>query len=440
MILDIQNINKIQEARIKLNGLTVIVGENGSGKSTVGKMLFSVVQVLKSTQDETLSKSDNLLDKYIQALYTRIKSIRTLRLQIQIIYTAIPREYQLKKMLIDGEITISQLREGINTIFSQINNVTPRTKANIENDLKNLELIIERRSNRAAVQASSIQSLIESEFMNSACSVGTKMSKVLFDISDAEEASLSFSLENNKVKEVNCKGREYLEDATYVESPLYLHMIDTLSYSMQYVEIERPRIYARFGMIPTHIKDFVNKMAYAKSFSSNLFNENRDIITHVEDIMGGSFQFNKDTNRLSYVSNGHSFSPINTASGTKNFGVLQLLLQSEMIGPNKVLIWDEPENHLHPEWQIHFADIILQLVQAGIPIVISTHSPYFLQAIRYFSAKYDSEKDVNYYFAEINDNGLSSITEVTDNLNLVFSKLAEPLRHIMNIPNPKSVE
>ena len=201
MILDIQNINKIQEARIKLNGLTVIAGENGSGKSTVGKMLFSVVQVLKSTQDESLSKSDNLLDKYIQKLYTRIKSIRTLRLQI--IYTAIPREYHLKKMLIDGEITISQLREGINIIFSQIDNITPRTKANIENDLKNLELIIERRSNRAAVQASSIQSLIESEFMNSACSVGTNMSKVLFDISDAEGASIYFSLENNKVKEVN---------------------------------------------------------------------------------------------------------------------------------------------------------------------------------------------------------------------------------------------
>lgn len=438
MILEIQNINKIQEARIKLNGLTVIAGENGSGKSTVGKMLFSVVQVLKSTQDESLSKSDNLLDKYIQKLYTRIKSIRTLRLQI--IYTAIPREYHLKKMLIDGEITISQLREGINIIFSQIDNITPRTKANIENDLKNLELIIERRSNRAAVQASSIQSLIESEFMNSACSVGTNMSKVLFDISDAEGASIYFSLENNKVKEVNCIGKEYLEDATYVESPLYLHLIDTLNYSMQYVEIEAPRIYARSGMIPTHIKDFVNKMAYAKSFSPNLFNENRDIITHVEDIMEGSFQFNKDTNRLNYVSKGHSFSPINTASGTKTFGVLQLLLQSEMIGPNKVLIWDEPENHLHPEWQIHFADIILQLVQAGIPIVISTHSPYFLQAIRYFSAKYDSEKDVNYYFAEINDNGLSSINEVTDNLNIVFSKLAEPLRHIMNIPNPKSVE
>lgn len=438
MILSIQNINKVQEAQIKLNGLTVIAGENGSGKSTIGKMLFSVVQVLKSTQEKSLSKSDNLLDKHIQALYTRIKSIQKLR--IQSIYNTLPREYQIKKMLIDGEITISQLHEGVTSFIDQIGDITPRTKANIEKDLKSIERIIEMRSNRAAVQASSIQSLIESEFMNSACSVGTDMSNVLFDLSDTDGSSLSFSIENNIVKEVNCRGREYLEDATYVESPLYLHMIETLRYSMQYVEIEGPRVYARSGMIPTHIKDFVNKMAYAKAVSDNSLNENKEFISHVEKIMKGSFQFNKDTNRLNYVSDGHSFSPINTASGTKSFGVLQLLLQSEIIGPNKVLIWDEPENHLHPEWQVHFADVILQLVQAGIPIVISTHSPYFLQAIRYFSAKYGAEKNVDYYFAEIGETGLSKINEVTDNLNLVFSKLAEPLHHIMNIPNPKSLE
>ena len=194
MILNLNNINKVREAQITLNGLTVIAGENGSGKSTVGKMLFSVVQVLKSTQDESLSKSDNLLDKHIQALYTRIKSIRTLR--VQNINNAIPREYQLKKLLIDGDITVSQLRERVFTIINQVEGITPRTKANIEKDLKNLELVIEKRSNRAAVQASSIQSLIESEFMNSACSVGTDISKVHFEISDTDVSTISFSIEN----------------------------------------------------------------------------------------------------------------------------------------------------------------------------------------------------------------------------------------------------
>lgn len=438
MKLDIYHINKVQRAQIKLNGLTVIAGENGSGKSTVGKMLFSVVQVLKSTQNESLSKSDNLLNKHVQAFYTRIKSIHALRSAD--IYAVIPREYQLKKALIEGEMTVAQLRTGVDSLLHRVENLTPRTKANIDKDIQNIENVIEMRSNRAAVQASSIRSLIESEFMNAACSVGTEQSQVHFETSDTDDSSISFSLQNNVVKEVTCKGREYLEDATYVESPLYLHMIDSLSSSIQYVEVEDTRPYARSGMIPTHIKDFINKMAFAKSSTVDLYTENKDVISHIQHIMKGSFQFDKEHNRLIYVSEGHPYSPINTASGTKTFGVLQLLLQSEMIGPNKILIWDEPENHLHPEWQIHFADVILQLVQAGIPITISTHSPYFLQAIRYYAAQYNAEKNVNYYFAEDAGNGLSDINEVTDDLNRVFMKLAEPLRRIMNIPNPTPAE
>lgn len=429
MNLHIYNINKVHEAHIKLNGLTVIAGENGSGKSTVGKMLFSVVQVLKSTQDKALNKSDNLLDKHIKAFYTRINSIRTL--STAYLYNIIPREYQLKKMLIDGEITISQLRDLVLNIINENEGITPRTKANIEKDLKNLELVIERRSNRAAVQASSIQSLIESEFMNSACSFGTEASNVLFELSDADDSLISFSIVNNIVKEVNCQGREYLEDATYVESPLYLHMIDSLFYSMQYVEVEVPRF--RSSMIPTHIKDFVNKMTYAKPV--DLYNGNTEIINLVEDIMKGSFQYNESNNRLNYVCDGHSFSPVNTASGTKTFGVLQLLLQSDIIGPNKVLIWDEPENHLHPQWQVLFANVIVQLSQAGIPILVSTHSPYFLQAIRFYSAHHNAEKNVNYYYADPVENGLSDIVDVTDDLNRIFVKLAGPLKSIMNIPN-----
>ena len=45
MRLHIQNINKIKEADIALNGLTVIVGENDMGKSTIGRAFFSTITV-----------------------------------------------------------------------------------------------------------------------------------------------------------------------------------------------------------------------------------------------------------------------------------------------------------------------------------------------------------------------------------------------------------
>ena len=80
--------------------------------------------------------------------------------------------------------------------------------------------------------------------------------------------------------------------------------------------------------------------------------------------------------------------PINVASGIKSFGALQLLLDGYCISNNRPLIWDEPENHLHPHWQVEFAKVIVQIVNSGIPVMISTHSPYFLQAVRYYSAMY----------------------------------------------------
>ena len=56
MRFQIENIAKVKSANVKLNGLTVIAGENGSGKSMAGKMPFSVIQVPKSTQSNNIQK------------------------------------------------------------------------------------------------------------------------------------------------------------------------------------------------------------------------------------------------------------------------------------------------------------------------------------------------------------------------------------------------
>lgn len=128
-----------------------------------------------------------------------------------------------------------------------------------------------------------------------------------------------------------------------------------------------------------------------------------------------------------------TLSPINVASGVKSFGVIQLLLAADIINENKMLIWDEPENHLHPKWQIEFAHLLVNLAKAGIPVVVSSHSPYFIQGIRYFSRKEQIDKYVNYYLAEETEDGLADINEVTNDLNRIFTKLAEPLNEIMNL-------
>ncbi len=44
MELQLKNIGMIKEANVKIDGLTVIAGENDTGKSTVGKALFCAIK------------------------------------------------------------------------------------------------------------------------------------------------------------------------------------------------------------------------------------------------------------------------------------------------------------------------------------------------------------------------------------------------------------
>ena len=41
MQLSLKNIGKLKQAEIEINGITVIAGENNTGKSTVSRALFS---------------------------------------------------------------------------------------------------------------------------------------------------------------------------------------------------------------------------------------------------------------------------------------------------------------------------------------------------------------------------------------------------------------
>ena len=52
MTIRIENIGKIQNAKLDLHGITVIVGDNNTGKSTIGKCLYSFFNALHGIDDE----------------------------------------------------------------------------------------------------------------------------------------------------------------------------------------------------------------------------------------------------------------------------------------------------------------------------------------------------------------------------------------------------
>ena len=52
MKLSISNLAKIKQADIDIDGITVVAGENNTGKSTIGKVLFSTFNSLYNITDK----------------------------------------------------------------------------------------------------------------------------------------------------------------------------------------------------------------------------------------------------------------------------------------------------------------------------------------------------------------------------------------------------
>ncbi len=69
------------------------------------------------------------------------------------------------------------------------------------------------------------------------------------------------------------------------------------------------------------------------------------------------------------------------ASGLKTFSLIYLALKQGLIIPGGILFLEEPEEHLHPEWQIVMGELLVDLALRGIQIFISTHSDYLLKKV-----------------------------------------------------------
>lgn len=70
MELRLRNIGMIQEANVKIDGLTVIAGENDTGKSTLGKALFALIK-----SDNISRNKKNLKQQEKEILATRLNLV-----------------------------------------------------------------------------------------------------------------------------------------------------------------------------------------------------------------------------------------------------------------------------------------------------------------------------------------------------------------------------
>ena len=116
----------------------------------------------------------------------------------------------------------------------------------------------------------------------------------------------------------------------------------------------------------------------------------------------------------------------NLSSGLKHLLIIKQMIKNEVLIEKSVLILDEPEIHLHPEWQKNLAHIIVLLQKCmDVTVLISTHSTDFLSFIELYSKEYELQNKCKYYLLqECGD--ASKITDVTGQIDKIYELLGMP--------------
>lgn len=87
------------------------------------------------------------------------------------------------------------------------------------------------------------------------------------------------------------------------------------------------------------------------------------------------------------------------SSMVKELAPLALFLRY-WVEPNELLIIDEPEMNLHPAAQVEIIEFLAMLVNAGLNVLITTHSPYIVDHLANLiqAAKHDNKESIKELF------------------------------------------
>lgn len=420
MKLKLENVGKISSANIKLDGITVIAGENNTGKSTIGKMLFCIFhafyKIEEQIKEERVKSISRVLSSYYHETANRLTRMLDTRNLAEIIVEKRDLflgdtqriEEEIKEYFINKDINFKRYinQEALQKLARRIN-----TFLNLK-DCEIRKMILQKRLE--AEFAMKIGHLNNVE-QKATIKLDIKNNCINFEIIRNEDIIISNYMSLNK-------------DIIYIDDPFVLNDLENLRWQFLANEFEH-----RYDLLIKLARDkkteefsVIDELIVQKKLEK-ILNKMGDVCDGNLILVDGS-SFIYKTDKL----NG-DLKMVNLSTGMKSFVILRQLLQNGNIDENGIIILDEPEIHLHPEWQLKFAEIIVLIQKEfNTNILLNTHSPYFLNAIEVYSQKYKIEKKCNYYLAN-EEQGITSITDVTNTTEKIYVKLATPLQELENL-------
>lgn len=416
MKLTIKNLAKISKAEVELNGITVVAGYNSTGKSTISKALLGVMSAYSNLSEKIMSQRSFEIQRALDSAVSGI--------------IAVPAYYRRKtrmrrlarKLSADRSLKL----ETESLCFAAVEGLTEEETKQVEQYIKAHfeEIQAEVEEKRDISEQDFASFLVNNQFRtvfdqqintfgsDKACTI---------DLSAKEEIHLE--IVNNKVVELPLLT---LKEAT----PFYIeprHMLD--------MSAMRYDIYQTDSSLCNELRASENTAPENMTLEQYTQREHSTAIVKelADQVMHGSLRPAEDAVRF-YDNDFQSVVSVkNTASGIKSMALIARLIENGKLAQRGMLIIDEPEVNLHPEWQLRFANFLVRLnKELDIQILLTTHSPYFLRAIEKYAQEWKVENGLKLYMTVPcrEQENLYTLKDVTDTPNLIFKQLYLPLESL----------
>ena len=431
MKLYLENLAKIKKADLEFNGITVIAGENNTGKSTIGKLLFSIFNTMYQVEAKIAQQKEDIIFRTIYSLLQEQSNLdKTTPFHSDDFLFDHSPSIRVVSLELANEI-ISLPTKNKESLFELINNFFHEESYSSIVSNKVISNIVEKVINIFNIPNEKLLQEISTNSFNQ--TFEQQISPLTNEdlISNIEltikEKKLAFQFQLNQCNYLNSEFN-ILHQAFYIDNPF---LIDQMN--------QRTNI-RRMKSTDIHLLKHLQKEstdAFTGIFDTVITKERlNNIYDILNDIVEGKIISNR--NNEYYLSSKSFHKPINIknlSTGLKSFTLIKILLENGSLKEKDILILDEPEIHLHPEWQLIYAELLVLLQREfDLTIIITTHSPYFLDAIDVFSAKHNISEKIKYYLAE-NKEQISFFYYVTNQIDLIYKKLSDPLQKLEQLRN-----
>ncbi len=408
MKLKCENIGKLSSAEVEINTITLIAGLNSTGKSTVGKLLYSIFNSFYNIEKESIERIASTLKRKL--------------FEDDIFFNEPEGTDECITELLDkrGNIDITEIKTIIVHFLGE--KYIKGKKENLFSDIYDILYLSDDE-----IYKNILQNRLYSEFNEQIQNIysNKKDSNVTLTVAKKD---IEVIIKNNNVFEIN-NFENLKTEVIYIDDPFIIDYL-TPQYRFYSLSGHKGSLYRKLRAsfkedinIDTAIQEILSTKKLQNIYEKIDSACNGNIISNSGK--GFTYQLEGSRKRLSIV---------NLSTGLKTFSIIKTLLLNGALETNGTLILDEPEIHLHPQWQNLLAEIIVLIqVEYGMHILINSHSPYFIDAIDKFSQIYGIRETCKFYLTKESENKESStLMDVSEDLSGVFDLLYEPMQEMEN--------